>query len=375
MSDVVRILAPDYLEGLHSEPPPEKPSPMLATLTDQYFSDPEWIFERKLDGERVLASLGATEVHLHSRNGKEVSDTYPELIDALVGASDMKALRAQAQRLREKKGEKMESRRGDGAGPILVLDGEVVAFSGPVTSFSRLQQRMQIHDPEEARKSPVAVYYYLFDVLHLGGFSVTDIPQRTRKKVLEAVLSFEDPLRLTPHRNENGEAFLREACQKGWEGIIAKKADSPYRDGRSRHWLKFKCVHRQELVIGGFTDPSGTRTGFGALLVGYYDEGGETLYYAGKVGTGFDEDALTHLTKLLKSRRRKTPPFSEAKSPGALPREGVHWVTPSLVGQFGFSEWTRAGKLRHPRFLGLRRDKDPHEVVREEPQSGLGEAE
>lgn len=368
MSDVVHILAPDHLEDLHPEAAPEKPKPMLATLTDEYFSDPDWIFERKLDGERILASLGETDVHLFSRNGKDVSHTYPELVDALNGASDTKSLRREARELMEKKGGEVKGQGRDGGDPILVLDGEVVAFSGPVTSFSRLQQRMQIKDPDQARESSVAVYYYLFDILHLGGFSVTGLPLRTRKKVLESVLSFEDPLRFTPHRNEEGEAFLREACRKGWEGVIAKRADSPYRSTRSRYWLKFKCVHRQELVIGGFTDPSGSRTGFGALLVGYYDQDREDLHYAGKVGTGFDEEALTRLTKLLKARSRKTPPFAE-EDERDLPREGVHWVTPSLVGQFGFSEWTRSGKLRHPRFLGLRRDKDPHEVVREEPRN------
>jgi DNA ligase D len=339
---------------------------MLATLTDRYFSDPEWIFERKLDGERILARVGGSAVHLFSRNGKDVSDTYPELLDALNEAADLEAVESAARTIRERKSG-MGGPGNGGGSPLLILDGEVVAFSGPVTSFSRLQQRMQIRDPREARASSVAVFYYLFDILYLDGFSTTDLPLRIRKAILQNALSFEDPLRYTAHRNTEGEAFHLEACRKGWEGIIAKRADSPYRSARSRQWLKFTCVHRQELVIGGFTDPRGNRTGFGALLVGYYEEEGTHLCYAGKVGTGFDEETLSRMSRLLKARERKTPPFS-GESRGDLPRHGVHWVTPNLVGQFGFSEWTRSGKLRHPRFLGLRRDKDPHEVVREAPR-------
>jgi len=368
MSDIIHLLASGHLEDLHPETPPAKPEPMLATLTDDSFSDAGWIFERKLDGERVLASVGGETVRLLSRNGNDVSDTYPELVDALRTAVDMEALRSTARTLREEKGMEAGLPEESGAHPILILDGEVVAFSGPVSSFSRLQERMQIQDPGKARASEVDVYYYLFDILHLGGFSVVDVPLRTRKEVLATVLSFQDPLRYTVHRNEDGKAYHREACGKGWEGIIAKKADSLYRSSRSDNWLKFKCVNRQELVIGGYTDPSGNRKGFGALLVGYFNEAGETLHYAGKVGTGFDEETLSHLTKLLKSRSRKTPPFDQEGSDD-LPQKGVHWVTPNLVGQFGFTEWTRSGKLRHPRFLGLRRDKDPWEVVREEPRS------
>jgi DNA ligase D-like protein (predicted ligase) len=305
-------------------------------------------------------------VHLFSRNGKEVSSTYPELVDALARASDPDAIDSAIRTLRERKSENAMS-AGEEELTVLILDGEVVSFSGPVTSFSRLQKRMQIRDSREARASGVAVYYYLFDILYLGRVSIVDLPLRTRKAVLQAVLSFEDPLRFTAHRNEEGEAFHREACRKGWEGIIAKRADSPYRISRSRDWLKFKCVNRQELVIGGFTDPRGSRSGFGALLVGYYDREGNELCYAGKVGTGFDEATLTRLSRLLRARERKTPPFSR-EGREDLPQQGVHWVTPNLVGQFGFSEWTPAGKLRHPRFLGLRRDKDPHEVVREAPR-------
>ena len=343
MTDLFSGLEPGEREALEKASPSSRPEPMLATLAKEAFSDPGWIFERKLDGERVLAVLSQGKGRLVSRNGKNVTDTYPELAEAM---------------------EKAWKEVGDGSRPSMILDGEVVAFSHGVTSFSRLQERMKIKDPEEARESSVKVFFYLFDILHLRDYSLRKLPLRTRKQLLQSTLAFDDPLRFTIHRNGDGKEYLREACQKGWEGVMAKKADAPYKSTRSRNWLKFKCVNRQEMVIGGYTDPGGSRRGFGALLVGYHEEEGEELRYAGKVGTGFDDETLERLHRLLKKRERKTPPFSGNRDD--LPRDGVHWVTPNLVGQFGFTEWTQAGKLRHPRFLGLRRDKDPQEVVREE---------
>jgi ATP-dependent DNA ligase len=168
-------------------------------------------------------------------------------------------------------------------------------------------------------------------------------------------------VRLTPHRNEHGEAYFEEACRKRWEGLIAKRADSPYSSARSRDWLKFKCERGQELVIGGYTAPKGSRTELGALLLGYYADG--ELRYAGKVGTGFDQATLRELGAKLRRLRRKTPPFAHADE---IRESGVTWVEPRLVAEVGFSEWTRHGRLRHPRFLGLRIDKSAREVVREE---------
>jgi bifunctional non-homologous end joining protein LigD len=180
---------------------------------------------------------------------------------------------------------------------------------------------------------------------------------------LRELLSFRDPLRFTGHRDTDGEAYWREACGKGWEGIIAKRADSPYRPGRTRDWLKFKCVNAQEFVIGGYTDPRRSRTGFGALLLGYCDSDGK-LRYAGRVGTGFDRHTLTSLHAALATDERPEPPFEPVRG---LPRSGVHWVEPRLVAQVGFTEWTAGGRLRHPKFQGLRRDKDPADVTREMP--------
>jgi len=222
-----------------------------------------------------------------------------------------------------------------------------------------LQQRMQIKDPNEARATGVAVYLYLFDIVFVDGYRLEDLPLRTRKKLLRAAIEFEDPIRFTSHRNERGEEYFEKACARGWEGIIAKDATKQYVHSRSRSWLKFKCGKSQELVIGGFTAPKGARKGFGALLVGYYDEGG--LSYAGKVGTGYDDAFLVDFRKRLDRLSRETPPFSSKTDA----KGDITWVTPKLVGEFGFTEWTRDGKLRHPRFLGLRRDKPAKEVVRE----------
>jgi DNA ligase D-like protein (predicted ligase) len=231
------------------------------------------------------------------------------------------------------------------------VDGEIVAFEGSQTSFARLAQR---------GRRPVAVFFYVFDLLWIDGYDVRALDLRSRKRLLRTALHFQDPLRLSSHRNRDGEALFTEACRKGWEGVVAKRADSPYRETRSRDWLKFKCEAGQELVIGGFTEPHGSRTDFGALLVGYFSD--ERLQYAGKVGTGFDQATLDSLGERLRRLERTTSPFAE---PEAIRERGVHWVTPELVAQLGFTEWTRAGRLRHPRFQGLRDDKPAADVVRE----------
>jgi DNA ligase D-like protein (predicted ligase) len=306
---------------------------MLATLTGERFSDAGWIYERKLDGVRCLVHRTDGQVSLYSRNRHELNNSYPELVDAL---------RAQ---------------QGD-----FVLDGEIVAFAGNATSFARLQQRMQVNDPDKARRSNIAVYLYLFDVLRHDGRDLTGVELRQRKGLLRQLLTYADPLRYTAHRNRDGVAYWEHACRQGWEGVIAKRADSTYTSGRSKDWLKFKCVTAQEFVIGGFTDPQGTRSGFGALLVGYYD--GDELRYAGKVGTGYDQRTLDDLTRKLTALEQDEPAFAHGK----LPRSRVHWVKPQLVGQIAFSEWTRDGMLRHPRFQGLRFDKSAHDVIRERAQ-------
>lgn len=332
MKDPLGSLSDSAREKLREQSHPVWMIPMLATLTDEPFSDEGWIYERKLDGVRCLAFRDGDRVRLLSRNRKDQNRTYPELVEAIDR-------------------QKAED---------FVVDGEIVAFEGGVTSFARLQQRLKITDPEKARRSGVAVSFYLFDVLHLQGHDTTELYLRDRKRLLKQALDFENPLRFSTHRNSEGEAYLEEACRKGWEGLIAKRADSTYVHGRSKDWLKFKCVARQELVIGGWTDPQGERIGLGALLVGYYEDG--ELRYAGKVGTGYDQETLRDLSDRLSSIERKTPPFAD---PDGISKKGVHWVSPKLVAEVGFTEWTSDGKLRHPRFVGLRKDKDPEDVVRE----------
>ena len=317
---------------------PDQPAwldPELATLTQDRFSDPAWIFERKLDGERCLAFRSGGQVRLMTRNQKDDTSTYPEIAQAL-GAE----------------------RASD-----FIIDGEIVALDGTQTRFARLQQRLGVRQPGPDLLAAVPAYYYNFDVLWAGGRDLRPLPLRERKRILRELLTFDDHLRFTEHVDTNGESYFRQACGNGWEGVIAKRADAPYRAGRTKDWLKFKCESGQEFVIGGFTDPRGSRTGFGALLLGYYDPGHQ-LVYAGKVGTGFSQRTLDSLHATLASLEQSHSPFDR----GQVPRGGVHWVRPRLVAEVGFSEWTTAGELRHPRFQGLRDDKDPAEVVRETPQ-------
>jgi bifunctional non-homologous end joining protein LigD len=304
---------------------------MKAVLSDLPFSSPDWVFERKLDGERCGAVRRNGRVTLLSRTGRVMDDSYPELVDAL-------SLK----------------------GPDLLIDGEIVAFKGGQTSFERLQQRMQIRDAERARDSRVSIYYYIFDLLELDDEDVRQLPLLDRKARLRQAVEFRGHLRYTTYRRGDGETAFRSACRRGWEGVIAKRAASPYVATRSRDWLKLKCAHAQELVIGGWTAPKGSRERLGALLVGYYDDG--ELRYAGKVGTGFDRETLHRLGDELERRERSISPFDAGDPPRT-----ARWAEPELVAEIGFAEWTRDGKLRQPRYQGLRDDKTAREVVRELP--------
>jgi DNA ligase D-like protein (predicted ligase) len=208
----------------------------------------------------------------------------------------------------------------------------------------------------------VRVFYYVFDIPRLGGEDLRSVPLRERKARLRRSIEFHGPVRFNPHRNgEHGEEMFRDACRKGLEGVVAKRADSPYAGKRSRDWLKLKCHAEQELVIGGFTAPKGSRTDFGALLVGYNEDG--TLRYAGKVGTGFDQATLRELGARLRELEQDNSPFAPFKP---VP-PSTRWVRPELVAQIAFAEWTRDARLRQPRYLGLREDKAARDVVREVP--------
>jgi len=330
MNNLLQRLPNEVKKGLIEECMPQWVGPMLATLTHDRFSSREWIFERKFDGERCLVFKNGKEVRLLSRNQKYLNNNYPEIAGAIPKYCDVD----------------------------LVVDGEIVAFDGNVTSFSLLQGRMQVRDPEKALRTGIKVYYYIFDLLYLDGYNLRQLELSYRKRLLKHALDFTDPLRFTNHRNTDGEAYYQEACSKGWEGVIAKRAASKYVSKRSRDWLKFKCVNQQELVIGGYTEPGGKRTGFGALLVGFYKD--NKLIYAGKVGTGYDEETLRSLSKKLQESEQDAIPFE-----GDIGVKGAHWVEPKLVAEIGFTEWTNQGKLRHPRYLGLRRDKKAEQVYRE----------
>jgi ATP-dependent DNA ligase len=281
---------PDWLE------------PMAATLTQDRFTGPDWIFERKFDGIRLLAFKQGSTVRLFSRN------RLPQHVPALE--------------------QSVANLPVDDA----ILDGEVT-WGG------------------EERTA-----YHVFDVLWLDGRSVTSLPLHERRRLLSE-LPLTPPLRRVSLL-EDPNPWER-AREEGWEGVIAKRRDSPYEHRRSRHWLKMKCEATEELVVGGFTDPQGTRVGLGALLVGYFEEA--DFVFAGKIGTGFDTKLLRDLRARLDALEVATPPFTRAVG---LPRLRAHWVRPEIVVQVAFIEWTVHGKLRHPRLLGVRFDRPAREVVR-----------
>jgi bifunctional non-homologous end joining protein LigD len=286
-----------------SDPFPEWLEPMAARLTQERFTGPEWLFERKLDGIRLLAFKIGTDVRLLSRN--RLPQDYPSVRRAIA-----------------------ELPPHD-----VILDGEAAWDPG-----SR-------------------VAYHVFDILWLEGRSVTALPLEERQALLESL-----PLRAPLGRvaELDGPRPWERACAEGWEGVIAKRRGSPYEHRRSPHWLKMKCEETQELVVGGFTDPQGARVGLGALLVGYYE--GEDLVFAGKIGTGFDTRMLRDLRARLDRLEIAEPPFTKGTG---LPRVRFHWARPEIVVQVAFIEWTKHGKLRHPRLVSVRLDKDAREVVRE----------
>jgi bifunctional non-homologous end joining protein LigD len=285
-----------------------------------------WSYQRKLDGLRCIAMRRAGEVTLWSRNRSPWTARFPGVVSAL-----------RALPLDE-----------------FVLDGEIVVFSGDRTSFALLQN-------PGGDAVPV---YSLFDALDLLGHDIRGLPLTERTALLDrAVTEPSGALRRTEQVEGEPQSLLEEACARGWEGLIAKRSSGPYRAGRSPDWRKLKCSASQELVIAGWSEPSGSRIGFGALLMGYYEPGG-LLRYAGKVGTGFDQRLLRQLYRDLKTLEIDRSPFEER-----IPAKGVHWVRPELVAQVEFTEWTADGKLRHPRFSGLRTDKAARDVVREDPST------
>jgi DNA ligase D-like protein (predicted ligase) len=283
---------------------PEWLEPMAATLTQERFTGPEWIFERKFDGIRLLAFKNGPDVRLFSRN------RLPQNMPSIAGAIANLPMHD------------------------VILDGEVTWGRGKVA-------------------------YHVFDLMWLDGRDVTSLPLDARRDLLSE-LPFDDPLQRVTSVDDPSP--WERARNEGWEGVIAKRRDSVYEQRRSRNWLKMKCEESQELVVGGFTDPQGKRVGLGALLVGYFE--GDDFVFAGKIGTGFDTKLLLQLRAQLDALEIAKPPFTRAVG---LPRLRAHWVRPEIVVQVGFIEWTVHGKLRHPRLLGVRTDKAAREVVREMP--------
>src|SRR5579859_6193167 len=252
---------------------------MLATLTDAREFGEDWLLERKFDGERCVARKNGREVRLESRTAKDLTGTYPEVRAAVAG-----------QRNRE-----------------FLLDGEVVAYDGKQTSFSRLQQRLGITSPSPDQVAANPVVFCVFDLLVLDGDDLRGRPLLDRRARLSSAIRPYPALQLSEAWRGDSHRRFAQACRAGWEGLIAKRADAPYVPGRSRDWLKLKCVWEQEFVIGGYTDPAGSRTDFGALLVGYYSDG--RLKYAGKVGTGYTAVTLRELGAQLRALETRESPF------------------------------------------------------------------
>jgi bifunctional non-homologous end joining protein LigD len=315
---------------------------MLAESIEKPFDDQDWLFEIKWDGYRAIAFIENGKVRLVSRNQNELTARYPELKDM---PEFIKAKTA-------------------------ILDGEVVALDAEGrASFSLMQQRTGFRPGghRAVAKADVAVLYYAFDLLYLDGYDWRRVPLKERKQKLASVLTTGDSLRYSDHYEAQGKALFEIAQQKKLEGILAKKQNSFYEERRSREWLKIKIRHRMECVIGGYTEPEGSRTHFGSLVLGLYDKQ-ERLIHVGQVGSGFDQKLLTEISKLLRKIETKKNPFCGEVE--ALRK--VTWVKPELVAEIEYAEWTEGAnsgsgpKLRAPVFLGLRDDKDPKECVLEQ---------
>lgn len=319
------------LPGARKAPMPEFIPPQLATLVDKAPAGDAWFHEMKLDGYRLLCRVHRGSVRFWTRNKKDWTAKFPSLAKAV------KTLRLTS----------------------AILDGEVVALDATGrASFQRLQQQIN-------RNAGAGLMFHAFDLVYLDGFNLTRCPLRERKQALAELFERVDeksPLRFSDHIEGNGERFYKEACKLGLEGIVSKLADSAYESTRSRNWLKVKCLKRQEFVIAGYT-LSDKGIPFSSLILGVYDKG--KLIYAGRAGTGFTNQMRVDLKKTLDKLARKTRPFAVIPSDPGLRR--AVWAEPTLVGEVAFTEWTDEGVIRHPSFQGLREDKKPADVVREEP--------
>jgi bifunctional non-homologous end joining protein LigD len=311
--------------------------PQLATLVDTVPDGDDWLHEAKLDGYRVECLIGGGAARMITRNGNDWTARFAGLAAA--------AARLPVERA--------------------ILDGEVVALLPEGrSSFQLLQQRLGEPGGE--------LVFYAFDLLHQDGENLRPLPQLERKARLRRLLGRKvrgkGPIRYSDHVLGGGAGVLAEACRLGLEGVISKRADAPYQGGRTRSWLKIKCLNRQEFIVVGFTEPRGGRIGLGALLLAVRDDRG-ALRYAGKVGTGMGDAMLGEVRRELEALVRRSPPVDNVRG---VAQAGVHWVEPRLVAEVSFTEWTHDGRLRHPAFMGMRRDKLPRQVRREDPMNVAG---
>jgi len=331
------------LDGAVKRPMPTAIHPMLATSVEKPFDDPEWLFEIKWDGYRAVAFITKGNVRLVSRNQNDLTAQYPEL-HGLPGFIQAETA---------------------------ILDGEIAALDEHGrASFSLMQQRTGIRQAgrRTASRRDIPVLYYVFDLLYLDGYDLRRVSLEQRKKVLAEITNVTGPLRYSDHFAQ-GKALFDVAKQNGLEGILAKRRDSVYEERRTQAWLKIKITQTLDCVIGGYTDPEGSRMYFGSIVLGLYDKKGD-LIHVGQAGTGFDQAMLKQIWEVLKKRETKHSPFPH----GVEALREVHWVKPELVAEIKFSEWTHATaeggmKLRAPAFLGLREDKDPKECVLEQLES------
>lgn len=302
--------------------------PMLATLVDDPFSDPEWIFETKWDGFRSVCFVKNGEARFVSRNQIEMTRQYPELARV---------------------GEQVASKEA-------ILDGEIVALDKDgMPRFQLLQPRVGRKSSLDALRGHGHIVYYVFDLLYVDGYDLMPCPAVERKALLQKILKPASFIKLSEHISGDGQAFFKEIEKFHLEGMIAKRANSPYVQKRSRDWLKVKTIQRSEVVIGGYTEPRGSRSNFGALVVGLYR--GHDLHYVAHAGGGFNQRTLAEIYKLMQPLKTKASPFVDAPKTN----EPVQWIKPKLVAEVKFSEWTADYRLRHPVFVGLREDKEPED--------------
>jgi bifunctional non-homologous end joining protein LigD len=317
--------APRRRATVKRDPVPHPKALMLATVAAEPFDDPGWLFEIKWDGYRALCTIEDGKLFLVSRNGLDMLQRFPDLKE-LAGAF---------------------------ASVPVVVDGEIVSLDSKGRSaFQRLQ---------ESQKKPAGLTYAAFDLLYADGTDLRARPLEERKALLERIIRDDSLVLYSKHVVGKGKALFESARKKGLEGIIGKKRDSTYQERRSRDWVKIKTHYEQEFVVGGWSEPKGSRKGFGALLLGVYQR--KSLRFVGSVGTGFSSKALQQLHAALRSIERKTSPFANP----VVANSRIHWTSPELVVEVRFAEWTRDGYLRQPAYLGLRPDKFPNQVVAEIP--------